>query len=164
MRGSVRGTLSNQCSYRVCVNNKEQKMNNFTNQEVEEIFNNYPDKIREKMLHLRQLVLDTAAEMESVKKIDETLKWGEPSYITKSGSTIRMDWKRSKPEQYAMYFHCKTKLVDTFKELYKDNFKFEGNRAIVFNAKDKIPNDELKHCISLSLNYHNIKHLPMLGA
>lgn len=138
-------------------------MDNFTNQEVEEIFNNYPDKIREKMLHLRQLVLDTAAEMESVKKIDETLKWGEPSYITKSGSTIRMDWKRSKPEQYAMYFHCKTKLVDTFKELYKEKFKFEGNRAIVFNAKDKIPNNELKHCISLSLNYHNIKHLPMLG-
>lgn len=138
-------------------------MDNFTNQEVEEIFNNCPDKIREKMLHLRQLVLDTAAEMESVKKIEETLKWGEPSYLTKNGSTIRINWKKSKPDQYAMYFHCKTKLVDTFKELYKDTFKFDGNRAIVFNKNDKIPVNELKHCISLSLTYHTIKHLPMLG-
>jgi len=138
-------------------------MDNFTNQEVEEIFNNCPDKIREKMLHLRQLVLDTAAEMESVKKIEETLKWGEPSYLTKNGSTIRINWKKSKPDQYAMYFHCKTKLVDTFKELYKDTFKFDGNRAIVFNKNDKIPANELKHCISLSLTYHTIKHLPMLG-
>jgi len=139
-------------------------MDKFNNKEVEKIFNNYPDNIRTKMLHLRQLVLDTAAEMENVKKIEETLKWGEPGYITKTGSTIRMDWKKSKPDQYALYFHCKTKLVDTFKELYKNRFKFEGNRAIVFNINDKIPSNELKHCISLSLNYHNIKHLPMLGA
>jgi hypothetical protein len=40
-----------------------------------------------------------------------------------------MDWKKANPEQYAMYFHCKTKLVDTFKELYRDVFKFEGNRV-----------------------------------
>jgi len=88
--------------------------------------------MRNKLLFLRQLILDTAAELDAVGAVEETLKWGEPSYITKSGSTIRIDWKRSNPKQYAMYFHCKTKLVDTFKELYRDQFKFEGNRAIVF--------------------------------
>lgn len=62
-----------------------------------------------------------------------------------------------------MYFHCKTKLVDTFKELYQDVFKFEGNRAIIFNEADEIPIKELKHCIALSLTHHNRKHLPMLG-
>jgi len=139
-------------------------MDKFNNIEVEKIFNNYPDNIRKKMLLLRQLVLDTATETESVKKIEETLKWGEPSYITKTGSTIRMDWKKSKPDQFALYFHCKTKLVDTFKELYTDRLMFEDNRAIVFNINDKIPSNELKHCILLSLTYHNIKHLPMLGA
>ena len=138
-------------------------MDKFNNLEVEEVFNAYPDNIRTKMIFLRQLVLETAAEIDSVKNIEETLKWGEPSYLTKNGSTIRMNWKQSKPNQYAMYFNCKTKLVDTFKELYKDTFKFESNRAIVFNLNDKIPVDELKHCISLSLIYHNVKHLPMLG-
>lgn len=139
-------------------------MDEFSNLEVEKVFNTYPDNIRVKMIFLRQLILETAIEIDSIKNIEETLKWGEPSYITNCGSTIRMDWKKSKPDQYAMYFHCKTKLVDTFKELYQDKFKFEGNRAIVFNKNNKIPVNELKHCISLSLTYHNIKHLPMLGA
>lgn len=139
-------------------------MDKFNNPEVEKIFNAYPMNIREKMMFIRQLVLDTALETDGVLDIEETLKWGEPSFITKSGSTIRMDWKKSKPDQYALYFHCKTTLIDTFKELYRDLFIFDGNRAIVFNENDIMPVNELKHCISLSLNYHNIKHLPLLGA
>lgn len=133
------------------------------NPDVAEVFNNYPEHIRRKMVFLRQLILDTAAETERVSTVNETLKWGEPSYRAKGGSTIRMDWKSSKPDQYFMYFHCKTRLVDTFKELYRDKLKFEGNRAIVFNEDDEVPVDELIHCISLSLTYHRRKHLPMLG-
>ncbi len=138
-------------------------MDKFNNKDVKEIFKAYPENIRNKMMFLRQIVLDTAAEIESIKSIEEALKWGEPSYLSKSGSTIRIGWKESKPDQYAMYFHCTTNLVDTFKQLYKDKFNFEGNRAIVFSINDKVPVNELKHCISLSLTYHKIKHLPMLG-
>ena len=131
--------------------------------EVAEVFKNYPQSMCQKLMFLRQLILDTASETEGVNKLEETLKWGEPSYLAKGGSTIRIDWKKSRPNKYAMYFHCKTKLVDTFKELYRDKFKFEGNRAIVFNEDDEIPIEELKHCIALSLTYHSRKHLPMLG-
>ena len=139
-------------------------MDEFNSLEVKEVFNAYPDDIRVKIILLRELVLKTAAEIDGIKSIEETLKWGEPSYLTKGGSTIRMDWKQSRPNQYALYFNCKTKLIDTFNELYKDKLKFEGNRAIVFNKNDKISVQELKHCISLALIYHNVKHLPMLGA
>ena len=138
-------------------------MDTIENPEVARIFDSYPEPIRTKLLDLRRLILETASETEGVGPIEEALKWGEPSYLTKTGSTIRMDWKESSPEHYAMYFHCKTKLVDTFKELYIDKFRFEGNRAIVFNEEDEIATNELKHCISLSLTYHRRKHLPMLG-
>jgi hypothetical protein len=138
-------------------------MDKFKNPEVAEVFKNYPKHIHEKMMFLRQLVLDTASQSDGVDPLEETLKWGEPSYVTKSGSTIRMDWKSSTPNQYALYFHCKTKLVDTFKELYRDKLKLEGNRAIVFHQNDEIPVDEVKHCIFLSLTYHSRKHLPLLG-
>ena len=138
-------------------------MDRIESSKVAEVFNNYPEDMRIKLMFLRQLILETASEIEGVNKLEETLKWGEPSYLTENGSTIRMDWKKTYPEQYAMYFHCKTKLVDTFKELYRDVFKFEGNRAILFNETDEIPVKELKHCIALSLTYHNRKHLPMLG-
>ena len=138
-------------------------MDKFKNPEVAEVFNNYPKHMRQKLMLLRQLILETASQNDGVGPLEETLKWGEPSYVTKSGSTIRMDWKSSKPDQYALYFNCKTKLVDTFKELYGNKLKLEGNRAIVFHQNDEIPVDEVRHCIFLSLTYHSRKHLPLLG-
>ncbi len=114
-------------------------------------------------MFLRQLILDTAAETEGVDEVEETLKWGEPSYLSPSGSTVRIAWKKKTPDQYAIYFHCRTNLVDTFRELYSDRFRFEGNRAIVFFVNEELPIEELKHCIALSLTYHRRKHLPLLG-
>jgi len=138
-------------------------MNKFKNPEVADVFNNYPPHMRQKLMCLRQLVLDTASEYKVADTLEETLKWGQPSYLAKAGSTVRIDWKTSTPEQYAIYFHCQTRLVETFKELYGDKLKFEGNRAIVFHRDDEIPVDEVKRCILLSLTYHDRKHLPMLG-
>ncbi len=138
------------------------------NPAVIKVFNLYPEPIRQKLLFLRQLVFETASDMPEYtpdsQSLEETFKWNEPAYQTHNGSTVRIAWKKSAPHQYAMYFHCKTRLVDTFRELYPDTFRFEGNRAIVFYENDEIPISELKHCISLSLSYHRIKHLPLLGA
>ncbi|RCW77007.1 DUF1801 domain-containing protein [Saliterribacillus persicus] len=133
------------------------------NSKVEAIFKQYPANIQKKLLFLRQLILETAVEVENIEKVEETLKWGEPSYITKKGSTIRIGWKQSSPEQYAMYFNCNTNLVETFKEIFGDLFNYEGNRAIVFLENEEIPVDELKQCIVLAGTYHTRKHLPMLG-
>lgn len=138
-------------------------MDSFKNPKIAEVFNNYPDHVRPKMMHLRQLILDTANESEIVNELEETLSWSEPSYKTKSGSTVRIDWKEKQPDQYAMYFTCTTSLVDTFRKLYGNKLKFKGNRAIVFDLSEEIPELELKHCISLALTYHKVKHLPMLG-
>ena len=139
-------------------------MSEIENPDVARVFEGYPEPMRKNMMRLRQLVLDTASETEGVNALEETLKWGEPSYLTKGGSTIRMDWKKRVPDQYAMYFNCNSSLVDTFKEVYGDVFTFEGNRAIVFGDTEVLPVNELKHCISLALTYHRVKHLPLLGA
>ncbi len=62
-----------------------------------------------------------------------------------------------------MYLKCTSRLVPTFKKIYKDKFNFEVDRAIIFELKDRIPGAELKHCIAMALTYHKIKHLPLLG-
>ena len=134
-----------------------------TNPEVEMVFNNYPEPIRNKMIALRELVLETAKEIDGLNMLEETLKWGEPSYLAKNGSTLRMDWKSKTPNQYAMYFKCTSRLAETFKLIYKSKFDFEGNRAIVFQIDDDIPVDELKECIRATLTYHKVKHMPTLG-
>ncbi len=134
-----------------------------TNPEVELVFANYPDAVRDKMFILRELVIETAKEIDDLSILEETLKWGEPSYLTKNGSTLRMDWKLKTPNQYAMYFKCTSRLVETFKMIFKNKFDFEGNRAIVLQIDDDIPEDELKDCIKAALTYHKVKHLPTLG-
>jgi len=131
--------------------------------EVEQVFGKYPKSVLNKMLQLRKLIIETADGIEEIKALEETLKWGEPSYLVKKGSTIRIDWKKNSPDQYAVYFNCLTKLVPTFKIVYKDIFRFEGNRAIIFQLDDKLPVTELKKCISIALTYHKVKHLPFLG-
>ena len=133
------------------------------NHNVAAAFQSYPGEIRSRLLYLRELILDVASESPEIGDVEETLKWGEPSYLVEGGSTVRLGWKASRPEHYAMYFNCNTKLVGTFREVYSELLDFEGDRAIVLHRDDVVPEAALKHCIALSLRYHKVKHLPMLG-
>jgi hypothetical protein len=109
------------------------------------------------LLALRRLILDIAKVTEGVGALEETLKWGQPSYLTAetgSGSTIRIDRVKSAANGYAIYFHCQTNLVETFRELYPSEFSYGGNRSILLNAEDDVPEQPLRHCVALALTYH----------
>ncbi len=125
-------------------------------------YTTYPDKVKILFMKIRSLVLEVA-EAEGLGNIEETLKWGEPSYLAKGGSPLRIDWKPKFPNQFFVYFNCKTTLVETFKEVFGNCFHYEGSRAIVFDITESIPLMELKLCISVSLKYHKVKNLPLLG-
>ncbi|RHX85504.1 DUF1801 domain-containing protein [Leptospira stimsonii] len=130
---------------------------NFKNPLVAEVFRNYPKEIRERLLSIRELIFKIAKTTEGVGDLEETLKWGQPSYLTphtKSGSTIRIDRISSMENTYALFFHCQTNLVETFRELFPKKIKLEGNRCILLNIKDPIPTKELSVCISIALTYH----------
>jgi Domain of unknown function (DU1801) len=123
---------------------------------VDAVFNAYPKPIKAKLLALRRLIFDTATTTTGVGALQETLKWGQPSYLTtetKSGSTIRIDRIKSAADQYAVYFHCQTDLVETFRGLYPE-LSFGGNRSIILNAQDELPEPALRHCVALALTYH----------
>ncbi len=139
-------------------------MTTIDNPAVAAAFDAYPAEIRRQLLRLRRLILDVADAHEAIGSVEETLKWGEPSYLVKGGSTVRLGTPKSRPERYALYFNCNTKLVDTFREIYANTFAYEGNRAIVFTLGDPVDTDALRHCIELALRYHRIKARPLLGA
>lgn len=130
---------------------------------AKEKWKTYPPKVRAKLKNLRSLIMERAKELESVEEVEETLKWGELSYLTKKGSTIRIDSKSKTPEHYAIYFKCTSKLVVTFKEVYGDMFNYETTRAILFKFDEDIPVDSLKECIGAALQYHHVKLKPSLG-
>jgi Domain of unknown function (DU1801) len=129
----------------------------FSDPAVAAIFDGYPKPLKTKLLALRRLILDTAKTTDGVGPLQETLKWGQPSYLTsatRSGSTVRIDGIKFVTNRYAVFFHCQTRLVETFRELYPTQMRYGGNRCIVLNADEEVPEPELRHCVALALTYH----------
>jgi hypothetical protein len=127
------------------------------------VFHAYPERVRCVLLGVRELILSVGNSIEEIGVVEESVKWGEPSYTTLSGSAVRLGWKSSSPQEIGVYFHCRTSLVQTFRKVYGADFKFEGNRAIKLPLNAEIPEIKLRHCIELALTYHRRKHLPDLG-
>ncbi len=127
--------------------------------EVTAVFESYPDLIRQQLLLLRQLILDTAVATPGVGEIVETLKWGQPSYLTvkpKSGTTIRIDAYNVQKQQIGVYVSCQTSLIGNYRQIYPA-LTYAGKRAIILNAQDDLPIKPLRHCIELALTYHRNK-------
>lgn len=122
---------------------------------VADKFASYASETREQMLALRRLVLETAVATPGVGRIEETLKWGQPSYLTPetgSGTTVRIDAYRG--GGVAMFVNCQTSLVETYRELYPQ-LEYEGVRAVVLRGA--IDETAMRHCIGLALTYHKRK-------
>lgn len=127
----------------------------FDDPNVERAFAVFPLEAREGLLQLRALIFDVAARTEGVGPLEETLKWGQPSYLTretKSGTTIRLGCP--KEGGVALYVHCQTSVVADFQALFPDDFHYEGNRAIHVAKAEDLPIEEIELFITSALTYH----------
>lgn len=124
------------------------------NPAVAAVLDTYPASLRERLLRLRSLIEETAAATDGVGPLEETLKWGEVSYLTSasgSGTTVRIgrDKRSGRP---AMFVNCKTDLLSRYRALYPDGFGYDGDRGVILGeAPDEAA---LKHMVALALTYH----------
>jgi hypothetical protein len=143
----------------VVLGKSKQRYRVFDNAEVAAVFMAFPDKVRSRLLALRELIFDTAAATEGVGELEEVLRWGEPAYLTtqsKIGSLVRINQRHPAGDRYAIFFHCQTNLIETFRQFYPD-FTFEGNRAITFGVDEDLPIDAMRRCVAMALTYHRDK-------
>jgi len=125
---------------------------------VATVFAAYPAPLRAKLMALRTLIFETAL-AEGVGRIEETLKWGQPSYLTpetRSGTTIRIDRDETFGGDYALYVNCRSNLVGEWRMHYPDLI-FGGNRSVHFSTADALPEEQVRHCIAMALTYHRRK-------
>ena len=127
----------------------------FGNPAVAATYESFPPPLREGLLTVRKLIFETAAETPGVGTLEETVKWGQPAYLTpetKSGSTIRLGL----PKQggFALYAHCQTTIIPDFRNLFPDEFHYEGNRAVHFKEGALLPLDPLRLLVRSALTYH----------
>ena len=120
----------------------------------------HPEPVRMRLLEIREVLFATADETEGVGPITETLKWGEPAYLTEasqSGTTIRLGSVAAAPGDCAVLFNCRTQLIETFRRHFDDVFAFDGNRALILPAAGPLPRAPLMLCLRTALTYHRWK-------
>lgn len=128
--------------------------------EVATVYDRLPAHQRVRLMKIRDLILTLAQETDGVGPLTETLKWGEPSYLTeisRSGTTIRLGRPKSDPEACAVFFNCRTSLVEEARLSSPDAFDFEGNRALVIRPDRDLPHRALALCLTAALTYHKRK-------
>ena len=118
----------------------------------------YPAAAQQRFHSIRRLIHREADRLEA-GPLTETLKWGEPSFLTeasRTGTTIRLAWKSRSANEMGVYVHCQTSLVDGWRDRFPE-LKFDGNRALLLPLDDDLPEDALLACISDALTHHRRK-------
>ncbi len=100
---------------------------------------------------LRRLIFDCAKTSPDVGEVKEVLRWGQPSFITKTGSTLRLGIPKT--GGFALYAHCQSTIISDFALMFAEEFDIEGNRAVHFHSLKDIDEDKLCHLINHALRY-----------
>jgi hypothetical protein len=131
-------------------------MMDFQNSEIRQVFDNCQLKTKQALLTIRQWIFEIATSSDEIGQIEECLKWGEPSYVTcspKSGTTLRLSQLKSNPDEYALFVHCQTTLIEEFRVVYPD-FQYDKNRGVIFDSSKPLQTDAIKQFVFLALTYH----------
>lgn len=123
---------------------------------VRAAFEAFPETYQQPLRDLRQLILETAEDDPRVGTLQETLKWGQPSWLParpRIGTTIRLGTDRQ-GTHLALFFHCQTSVIRDFRSGPGKDMRFDGNRAILLDPDNPLPHDLLRLPIRHALTYH----------
>jgi hypothetical protein len=98
----------------------------------------------------------TIADEAGAGPLDESPKWGQPSWRPRkprTGSTLRLSWSPKSPDTLTAYVDCKSTLAATMADLYP-TLPNDGNRAIALDLRQPLPKDALCHLAALTFTYH----------
>ncbi|QAX31566.1 DUF1801 domain-containing protein [Leisingera sp. NJS204] len=106
----------------------------FASPGIEAAFDVLDPQARVGLLALRGLIFDTAAQTPEAGRVEEALRWGQPSYLTperKTGTTLRLGVPKG--ARFALFVHCQSRLIPEFAAAFPAWDRFEGTRAVLFN-------------------------------
>ena len=121
---------------------------------VKAVFETFPKSERVRLSKTRKLLFSITKSSET-GPLTETLKWGQPSYLTEvtgAGSTVRLGLYKG---QAAVFFNCQTTLVESFRADFPEAFSYVGNRTVLLDAASD--EQALGICLARALTYHRDK-------
>lgn len=123
---------------------------------VRAVFEAFTPRVRSRLLDLRALVFETAESLPEVGPIVESLRWGQPAYLTlasKTGTTVRLGCKEPDSGWCEVLVHCQTDLIETFVARHGAALSVEGTRAVRVRVDGALPIEPLRDFIALALTY-----------
>lgn len=122
--------------------------------EVRAAFDAAPPDAQRGMLCLRDLIYTVAADLPEIGNLTETLRWGQPAYVTskRAGASLRLGIPKS--GGFALYTHCQTSLIADFTTAFPNMDKVEGTRAIHFTDATQIDPSRHGMLVNSILTYH----------
>lgn len=123
---------------------------------VAAVFAEFAPALRDRLMEIRALIRRSAADTQGVGPLTETLKWGQPAYLTehsKSGVTLRLGAVRDRPDLAGVFVTCSSRIVDRFRA-EAPALDYGGDRAIHLPLDAPLPEADLSRCLKLALTYH----------
>lgn len=117
---------------------------------VSAAFDGLPHLVRQQLLKIRQQIYQQAAAIDGVGPLSETLKWGEPAYLTeapKTGTTLRLGQIGG---QAALMVPCSTSIIEDARRIFGELPEFSGARGVLLKAEPQV----VAHIIHAALTYH----------
>ena len=122
-----------------------------TDRNVQAAYDAFPPSAINGAMGLRALIYETANGIAGLDEPTECLRWGQPSYITPIGSTLRVGIPKT--GGFALYAHCQSAIISQFAQTFGADFKIEGNRAVIFQCMDDIQSKKLRLLVKHALTY-----------
>lgn len=126
-------------------------------EQINAAYDRFDDLVRKRLFEIRHLIFDIAGDHDEIGPVTETLKWGEPSYLTeksKSGTTVRLSNVKDYPDHCGIYVHCQTRLIGEFRDSFGDELEFSGNRAVLIDVNKPLNETLIKMFLHKALTYH----------
>ena len=127
----------------------------YANQKVAAAYAAFPQDSLAIAIALRELVLETARTMPEVGPVTESLKWGQPSYVVKKGTALRI--AVPKGGGCGLYAHCQSGVIAHYAATVAGPDKIDGTRGVIFQTVDDVVPERLRLLIRHALTYHKAK-------
>ena len=124
----------------------------FSSDALRAAFDAFPPDTRDPLLTLRSLIYANAADL-NVGPVEESLKWGQPSYVPaapKTGTPIRLGC--SKSGDIAVFVHCQSSVLKDLAPVLPAGVTLDGTRGVLFT--DGIDTSVATTVIRAALTYH----------
>ncbi len=113
--------------------------------EVKAAFDKLPEGPRADLLAVRKMILSAGVEVE------EALRWGQPAYLAKKGTTIRLGL--TKAGLPSVFTHCQSSVMGDVQAVVGGGLNWDGNRGLSWSQGD-LPDEVLRLIIQRALSYH----------